>query len=155
MIRRITPEDTPGILSLCESTGLFPSDEIALLDKLFDDFHQKSAENGHRALLHEEGGKPLGIAYFTPKEMTDRTWELLMIMVHADCQGRGIGTRLLGAVEDELRAAVGRMLLIETSSLAEFEKTRHFYRRHGYAEVAHVPDYYADGVGKVSFTKLL
>src|SRR5271157_1531198 len=99
MIRRITPEDTPGILSLCESTGLFPPDEIAVLEDLFDDFHQKSAENGHRALLHEEGGKPLGIAYFTPKEMTDRTWELLMIMVRVECQGQGIGSRLLRATE--------------------------------------------------------
>ncbi|WP_205679181.1 GNAT family N-acetyltransferase [Aquisphaera insulae] len=40
--------------------------------------------------------------------MTDRTWELLMMMVHAGCQGRGIGSRLLRAVEDELRLqAVG------------------------------------------------
>ena len=155
MIRQITPEDTPCILYLCESTGLFPPDEIAVLEKLFDDFHRENSENGHRALLHEAGGKATGITYFTPKEMTDRTWELLMIMVHADRQGQGIGSRLLRAVEDELRTAGGRLLLIETSSVAEFDKTRQFYRKHGYAEAAHLPDYYADGVGKVSFTKML
>ncbi len=154
MIRPISPQDTPGILSVCESTGLFPPDEMTVLQKLFDDFHGKN-EHGHRALLDDEGDTPVGIAYFTPKEMTDRTWELLMIMVHADRQGRGIGSRLLRAVEDELRAAGGRMLLIETASVPELEQTRQFYRQRGYAEVAHVPDYYADGVGKVSFTKLL
>ncbi|WP_165236042.1 hypothetical protein [Aquisphaera insulae] len=47
------------------------------------------------------------------------------------------------------------MLLIETASVPELEKTRQFYRQLGYVEVARVPDYYADGVGKVTFTKLL
>ncbi len=154
MIRPISPQDTADILSVCESTGLFPPDEMSVLQKLFDDFHGKN-EHSHRAILDDEGDTPVGIAYFTPKEMTDRTWELLMIMVHADRQGRGIGSRLLRAVEDELRAAGGRLLLIETAALPELEKTRHFYRQRGYAEVANVPDYYADGVGKVTFTKLL
>ena len=57
-----------------------------------------------------------------------------MIMVQVECQGQGIGSRLLRAAEDELRMTNGRMLIIETSSLAEFEKTRQFYRKHGYAE---------------------
>ncbi len=154
MIRPLSPQDTSPILALCESTGLFPPDEMAVLQKLFDDFHGRN-EPGHRALLDDEGGNPLGIAYFTPKELTDRTWELLMIMVHADRQGRGIGSRLLGAVEQELRAAGGRMLLVETASVPELEQARRFYRHRGYAEVAQVPDYYAAGVGKVTFTKLL
>ena len=50
MIRQITPKDTPGILSVCESTGLFPPDEIGVLQKLFDEFHATNA-NGHRALV--------------------------------------------------------------------------------------------------------
>lgn len=78
-----------------------------------------------------------------------------MIMVHADRQGRGIGSRLLRAVEDELSDVVGRLLLIETASVPKLEKTRQFYRQRGYAEVAQFPDYYADGVVKVTFTKRL
>ena len=49
-----------------------------------------------------------------------------MIMVQVECQGQGIGSRLQRAAEDELRMTNGRMLIIETSSLAEFEKTRQF-----------------------------
>ena len=30
MIRRITPDDTPGLLAVCGSTGLFPPDEIVV-----------------------------------------------------------------------------------------------------------------------------
>ena len=87
--------------------------------------------------------------------MTDRTWEVLMIMVDAARQGQGIGSRMLEAGEEAVRATNGRMVLVETSSTPDFERTRQFYRKNGYAEVATVPDYYAEGVGKTTFTKLL
>jgi GNAT superfamily N-acetyltransferase len=140
MIRRVTPSDTPGLLAVCKSTGLFPPDEIATLQKLFEDYHATNAGSGHQALTYEENGKLGAVVYFTPKEMTDRTWELLMIMVESTSQGKGIGSRLLQAVEDAVRRANGRMLLIETSSASEFEKTRRFYRERGYTEAAHIPD---------------
>lgn len=39
MIRPITPQDTLAILSVCESTRLFPPNEMAVLQKLLNDFH--------------------------------------------------------------------------------------------------------------------
>ncbi|MEY4186129.1 MAG: hypothetical protein RIT02_1163, partial [Planctomycetota bacterium] len=47
----------------------------------------------------------------------------------------------------------GRLLLIETSDQGSFERTRQFYRSHGYVEAARIPDYFADGDGKVSFVR--
>jgi ribosomal protein S18 acetylase RimI-like enzyme len=43
--------------------------------------------------------------------------------------------------------------LIETSDQGSFERTRQFYRRHGYVEAARIPDYFTDGDGKVSFVR--
>ena len=48
------------------------------------------------------------------------------------------------------------MLLIETSDKSSFERTRQFYRKHGYAEVVHIPDFFADAASKahaLSFTE--
>jgi ribosomal protein S18 acetylase RimI-like enzyme len=73
--------------------------------------------------------------------------------VDAPRHRRGIGSRLLLAVEGEVRAADGRLLLIETSDQSSFERTRRFYRKHGYAEVARIPDYFSDGDGKATFIK--
>ena len=76
-------------------------------------------------------------------------------MVAGPRQGQGIGASMLQAVEERLRALNGRLLLVETISTLDFERTRNFYRKNGYTEVALVPNYYADGVGKTTFTKSL
>lgn len=76
-----------------------------------------------------------------------------MIAVDAPRHRQGIGSRMLLAVEEAVRAADCRMLLIETSSKSSFERTRQFYRKHGYCEVAQIPDYFSDGDGKASFIK--
>ena len=47
------------------------------------------------------------------------------------------------------------MLVVETSSLAHYEPTWHFYRKVGYRQVAVVPDLYADGDDMIVFLKRL
>ena len=42
---------------------------------------------------------------------------------------------------------------METSSLAHYEPTWHFYRKLGYRQVAVVPDLYADGDDMIVFVK--
>ncbi len=48
-----------------------------------------------------------------------------------------------------------RVLLVETSGLPEFDRTRDFYRLLGYTEEARIHDYYAAGEDKVVFWKAL
>jgi hypothetical protein len=56
-------------------------------------------------------------------------------------------------VERRLAQADARLVIIETSSQPLYEPTRAFYLRKGYAEVARVPDFYADGDDRVIFAK--
>lgn len=58
-------------------------------------------------------------------------------------------------MEDELRADGQRLLLVETSGLADFALTRQFYAKLGYEEEARVRDYFADGDDMVLFRKAL
>ena len=155
MMRLIEPKDTPDLLNVCKQAGVFTSDDMPTLQKLFDDYHEKDVQRGHLAFAEEEDGKLVGIVYLTPKELTDRTWELLMIMVIGHRQGHGIGTSMLLEAENQLRKKNGRLMLIETMSIPELEQTRLFYRKNGYTEVAMVPDYYATGAGKITFLKYL
>ena len=76
-----------------------------------------------------------------------------MIAVSGSQQRQGLGSEVLRAVEKSIRAVNGRLLLIETSDKSSFERTRLFYQKHGYSEVARIPDYFTDGDGKVSFVK--
>lgn len=153
MIRPAAPADTPALVPLADATGVFKPHEIKALQEVLDDYHAVNHTFGHRAAVWEEAGRPTGFVYYAPTAMTDRTWELWWIAVAADRHGRGLGGRLLAFVEAEVRAADARLLLIETSSTPAYHPTRQFYLKRGYTEAAVVPDFYADGDGKVIFSK--
>lgn len=153
MIRPIAPADTPSLVALSGSSGLFKTEELPAIQDMLNNYHATKNGSGHQILTYDEGGTLLGIVYFCPREFTDRVWELLMIAVDAVRHRQGIGSRMLLAVEDAVRGMNGRLLLIETSDKSSFERTRQFYRKHGYAEVARIPDYFSDGDGKASFIK--
>ena len=89
-----------------------------------------------------------------PASMTDRTWHLWWIAV-AQTQAKGVGGELLRHVEDSIRQEGGRLLLIETSSLASYQPTRRFYLKHHYQNYAVLADFYGDGHDMVIFSKRL
>lgn len=93
-----------------------------------------------------------GYACFGATPMTLGTWDLYWIAVDPALHGRGIGTVLMRAVEDAIRAEGGRLVIIETASKPSYDATRRFYERHaGCREVARVPDFYAVGDDKVMY----
>lgn len=102
------------------------------------------------------GGRLVGAAYSAPDPVADGVWTLYFLAVARPQQGRGVGTRLLDALETRLRARPGdpaTAVVVETSSLDGFSVARAFYRQRGYALVGQVPDYYGPGDDKVIFWK--
>src|SRR5579883_580522 len=120
MIRPTTPADTPILLTLTEGTRVFKPIEIEALKEVLDDYHASSHAHGHQSITYEQNGQVIGFAYYAPAAMTDRTWYLYWISVTKDIQTRGVGTQLLQHVENDIRQKGGRLLLIETSSLAHY-----------------------------------
>lgn len=154
MIRPTTPDDTAAILALAISAGLFPpdaTDEVAgvLAGSLAGDLGPD-----HLWITDDDGG-PAGVAYYAPERMTVGTWNLYMLAVRPDRQRQGRGAALVRHVEQDVAARGARILLIETSSLATFERTRMFYRALGYDEEACIRDYYKAGDDKIVFRKAL
>ena len=98
---------------------------------------------------------PVGVAYYAPERMTDGTWNLYMIAVHPARQGQGRGAALVRHVEEALAARGGRVLIVETSGLGSFERTRAFYRKCGYDDEARIRDFYKAGDDKIVFRKAL
>ncbi|MCI0699909.1 MAG: GNAT family N-acetyltransferase [Planctomycetia bacterium] len=155
MLRPATPADTPALLVLTAETGYFKPMEVETLAEVMEDYYSEYQARGHRAFVWEVDGRILGYVYHAPEEMTDHTWILYWIAVALDQQGRGLGSKLLAFVEDDIRALDGRLLVVETSALPHYEPTRRFYLKHGYTIVAEIPDFYADNDGMVVFTKRL
>lgn len=58
-------------------------------------------------------------------------------------------------LEQLLASQNQRVLLVETSALPEFDRTRAFYTQCGYTEEARIRDFYQAGEDKVVFWKKL
>ncbi len=156
-IRPATAEDQSAILDLAVASGLFQEHEAGALAEMLADAFTGGLQD-HHWIVMEQGAaaSPLtGAACFAPEVMSDRVWNLYFIAVVPQDQGRGLGTALLTHVEETLRRQDARLLLIETSSLDSFERTRRFYLGNGYEEEARIRDFYRAGEDKVVFRKLL
>src|SRR5262249_12798666 len=121
MIRPTVPEDSAAIMHLTKVTGVFKPIEIEALKEVLDDYFDSNHALGHQCVTDEEHGTILGYAYYAPTPMTDRTWHLFWIAVTKETQAKGVGGKLLRHVEEAIRKAGGRMLLIETSTLPHYE----------------------------------
>lgn len=150
-IRPVRPEDVDALKRVIDGSGLFPSE---LLDDMIGPWF--AGEHPERSWLTvDDGDGPAAIAYCVPEEMTEGTWNLLLIAVDPAQRSTGIGAALLVHIEDELARRGERVLLVETSGLPEFERTRRFYAANGYDEEARIRDFYEAGDDKVVFWKSL
>jgi ribosomal protein S18 acetylase RimI-like enzyme len=154
LIRPITPQDVTAIIELVVASGLFAPDDTYILEKMMTDYFEGNINDGHQCVI-DEADKPLGVAYYAPAKATDRSWYLTMIAVRGEHQGGGRGTILLQHVENALQKAGQRVLLVETSALPIYERTRMFYIKCGYEEEARIRDYWSAGDDMVVFRKVL
>lgn len=150
-IRPVTADDLPPLRDVLDAAGLFPSDLLAPMIQPF----LEDPDCPHLWLTATIGAAPVALAYCEPERMTDRAWNLLAIAVHPDQQGRGVGRAILRHLEAHLAQSGQRLLLVETSSLPEYARTRAFYAANGYAEAARIPDFYRDGEDKIVFQRKL
>lgn len=132
-------------------TGLFHEAEVATAVELLDE--ALDGDDDYRFLGAFDGDDLVGYACWGPTPDTIGTYDLYWIAVERARQGEGIGTQLLQAVEPTLSAAGGRLIVVETSSRADYAGTRGFYERNGYARTATIPGYYAPGDDLVIYVK--
>ncbi len=150
-IKPTVPADIPALKTVLDGTGLFPSE---MLPEMVAGFFS-SDESRDVWLTCFVQGEAIGFCYAAPEKLTDGAWNMLAIAVHPLSQGKGAGIAIVKHLEATLRAHGQRILIADTSGLAEFEKTRKFYRKNGYFEEARIRDFWAAGNDKVVFWKSL
>ncbi|CAA9368472.1 MAG: hypothetical protein AVDCRST_MAG93-8188 [uncultured Chloroflexia bacterium] len=150
MIRPITRDDVPALKVVIDANDLFPAD---MLDDMVADYFTGVASDAVWLTIDE--GRLVAVSYFEPYRMTAGTWNVYLIAVHPVYQGQGRGAALLHHVEQTLAMRRARILLVETSSLPSFARTRAFYHKCGYDEEARIREFYQAGEDKVIFRKVL
>lgn len=145
------------LVALTEVTGFFDAEEVAAVREMASSALAHSDSDEYTWLVYRDapGAPPLGYACYGPVSFTDGTYDLYWVAVAPEQQNKKIGKQLLDAMEEDLTRRGARQVYIETSDRPQYTPTRRFYERRGYRQIAHFPDYYAVGDGKITYFKTL
>lgn len=149
-IRELVENDLMEIKDIIELHELFPSE---MLDEMVLPYlNGEPSETWFVAV--NSVNQLVGVSYCVAEKMTEGTWNLLLLAAREKSQG--IGSRLVNYIESYLLNISGRILIVETSSLPEFEQVCQFYaKKCGFQHIATIPEFYAIGDDKKIFYKKL
>ena len=136
---------------LTRGTALFREEEVATAVELLDE--SLAGDTDYQFVGAFEDDQMVGYACWGATPGTVATSDLYWIVVDRARQRSGIGSQLLVEVERRLTADGRRLVVVETSSRADYAPTRAFYESRGYTRTATIPGYYAPGDDLVVFTK--
>lgn len=151
----MTEEDKAAIVEILQVTSEFTSTEVKVALELIDLYLKYGTGSDYYVLVAETDNTPAGYICFGPTPLTEGTWDIYWMAVNPQKQRQGIGRRLLNDAETSISDAGGRLILIETSSKPDYERTRYFYQSCGYEIIARIPDFYTPGDNKIVFQKRL
>ena len=132
-------------------TGLFRGAEVATAVELLDE--ALDGDDDYRFIGAFQNQELVGYACWGPTPGTDGTYDLYWIAVERSLQSQGVGSLLIDWVEQKLRSERGRLVVVETSSRADYAPTRGFYEARGYVRAATIHGYYALGEDLVIYVK--
>lgn len=150
-IRKVVKNDIERLKEVLNKVELFPAE---MLDDMISDY-LNNPETEEVWFTSIQDNKPISIGYCAPEQLTDRTFNLYAIGVQENLQGQGIGKEMMNFIEEYLRSMGNRLLIVETSSMPEFDLTREFYHKIGYTQEAIIRDFWKEGDDKVIFWKKL
>lgn len=145
--------DKAAILDILKRTPEFKPGEVVVAEEVIDSYLCDPLTSGYNIVVVELDASVVGYVCYGITPLTEGTWDMYWIAVSPEKQGRHLGKSLLEYAEDDINKAGGRLLLVETSSLPGYEKTRNFYRSNGYELVARIADFYSLGDDKLVFEK--
>jgi len=123
-------------------------------EEVIDSYLADPQGSGYNVLVAGDSAVD-GYICYGPTPLTEGTWDIYWIAVSPSEKGMGVGSALLSYAEDKIKEAGGRLIVIETSSQAGYERTRRFYQKHAYETIAQITDFYAPGDDKIILQRRL
>lgn len=154
-IRPFAARDKRPLMKLLEDTPEFSPADLAVAEEVCDCYLKESTRSGYHIFVLDKDSQIQGYICYGPTPITEGTWDIYWIAVSREARGRGLGKSLLHFAEGRIIKAEGRLILIETSSRADYERTRNFYLSQGYEMISRIPDFYAPGDDRLVLWKRL
>jgi ribosomal protein S18 acetylase RimI-like enzyme len=154
-LRPPSPSDRTRVAEIVRATGVFRAQEETIALEVFDSAVAKPGVDYHALGAYGDLGLLLGFACYGSTPGTEATWDLYWIAVDPAGHRRGVGRALMDAAERAMVGANGRLVVVETSSRADYGPTRAFYEALAYRATARIPEFYAAGDDLIVYTKQL
>jgi ribosomal protein S18 acetylase RimI-like enzyme len=151
-IDRARSADREAILAITAQIVGFNHLDRECVRELLDLYTAQGDDSGYRFLVARLP-QVIGYACFGPTPLTENVWDLYWLAVDPSQQRHGAGRALMAAMEQEIVAEHARMLLIETSSIAEYQAARRFYESCDYRYQAVIHDFYEVGNDLIVYGK--
>ena len=151
----MSPEDKTALMKILKNTPEFKPHEVVVAEEVIDAYLEAPDASDYGIIVAEVDKSVAGYIAYGPTPCTIGTWDVYWIAVDRAFRGRGIGKALDEKVDEIIRQADGRIIMIETSSTPLYDNTRNFYLGRGYRIVARIPDFYAPDDDMVIMQKRL
>lgn len=153
-IRPLQPTDIQPLRQLLIETEVFNGDEIDIALELMHAVLNNPDQKDYIIRVYDDG-EVLGYYCIGPTPATASSFDLYWIATKPSVHGKGIGRALNAHAEELIRSKGGTLVIAETSSTSRYDKTRNFYIKAGYEELARIRDYYRAGDSLVVYGKYL
>lgn len=155
-IRPLASKDRTKLHAMLIVSGAFIPAEIDVAMELIDVVLRDETQRDYEIhCMVDDQDEPVGYVCYGPTPMSQGTFDLYWIVVDRNFEGKGIASKLLDFLEKILKGKGGRMILADTSSIPQYERTRKFYLQKGFKKVARVRDYYSPGNDRITYCKRL
>ncbi len=154
-VRAPGPEHRDRVREIVEGTGLFRPEETEIALEVFESAVEAPGMDYTPVGAFDEEGNLVGFACYGPTPCTVGTWDLYWIAVDPAAHRQGVGRKLVDAVERDIAAEGGRLIVAETSSRTDYGPTRAFYESLGYGVAARVAEFYAPQDDLIVYSKRL
>ncbi len=134
---------------------MFYDYETDVAVELVEERLKRGPVSGYYFVFADVDGRTVGYSCHGPIACTLNSYDLFWIAVHKDCQGQGLGRRLLEESEQRIAAAGGQRIYVETSSRDQYLPTRTFYEHCNYTLEAQLKEFYGPGDDKAIFVKVV
>jgi len=140
-------------MHILRNTPEFTPEEVDLAEEVIDDYLEDSAASGFFTLVADLEPGIGGYVVYGSVPISYNVWELYWFAVDGNIRGQGIGRKLWETAENNMWEAGARLLVIETSTKSEYDRTNLFYERAGYKEVGLIKDFYMIGDDQITYEK--
>lgn len=137
-IRKAEKADVPVIIELAKATWEPTYRDIlskAQLEFMFNEMYSPASLEtqmtilGHIFLILYIQGKPSGYASYSEKPDSDGVYKLQKLYLLPELQGKGLGRKLIEAVEEQVLQEGGKVLELNVN---RYNPARNFYERLGF-----------------------